>query len=275
MTSPWLSLHRFFCLFAYLARVRAFVPQTQCDLSPLNPLAKHTKTCPLPIHDGSPDAADTPWTTSPRCVIPRSIGLEEKFCVYTDAAFNLGTGISVIAPEDRAASLVEAIRDPIPAWAARHHLARRGMRDPDYEKHVPYREVAMEGKGRGVVATRRISRFETIMVGYPAMVIDNTFLPAEGEEAPIENWRMFDHALEQLADKERFLAAAHSRGDDVHVVEDVLRTNAFGVTIEGEEAKAFFPEIAVRSRPRARLLPRASPTALISGQRINHACSPK
>lgn len=254
MTSSRPCLRSLLCLVTYLVRVRAFIPQTQCDRSPLHLLVHRTTTCPLPIHEGSPDTPNLPWTTPPRCIIPHSIGLGQKFCVYTDAAFNLGAGISVLTLEDHAASLVDAIRNPIPAWTARHHLALRGKRDPDYEKNVSYREVALEGKGRGIVATRRISRYETIMVGYPAMIIDNTFLPAEGVEAPVENWRMFDHALGQLSDKERFLVAAYSRGDDVHVVEDVLRTNAFGFVIEDRDAKAFFPEIAVSHCPSSFLI---------------------
>lgn len=249
MTSPRPCLRSLLCLVTYLARVRAFTPKTQCDRSPLDPLIHSVTTCPLPIHEGSPDTPNLPWTTPPRCIVPHSIGLGQKFCVYTDAAFNLGAGISVLTLVDHATSLVDAIRNPIPAWTARYHLAPHGKRDPDYEKHVSYREVDMEGKGRGIVATRRISRYETIMVGYPAMIIDNTFLPAEGVEAPVENWRMFDHALGQLSDKERFLVAAYSRGDDVHVVEDVLRTNAFGFVIEDRDAKAFFPEIAASHCP--------------------------
>jgi hypothetical protein len=99
----------------------------------------------------------------------------------------------------------------------------------------------------GVVATRHIQQFETIMTSFPAMIADNKLFPSEEDDRPAEGPRLFQKALGQIADKERFLSLARSKGQGVHVVEDVIRTNAFGITVDGRDMKGLYPEIAVRA----------------------------
>lgn len=82
------------------------------------------------------------------------------------------------------------------------------------------------------------------------MIIDNTFLPPDEERTPVEGWQVFTKALMGLGDEERFLGMArgsniNARAREVHVVEDLVRTNAFGLYVLGRDLKGVYPEVAV------------------------------
>lgn len=143
-----------------------------------------------------------------------------------------------------AASIAEPIFDPLPAWRSRRHLARRGRLGT--KTSLPYTVTAIPGKGLGVVAARHIRQFETIMTSFPAVIADNEFFPAKEGDGNPTGTRLFQKALDQLTDKDRLTTLARSRGGDTHVVDDVIRTNAFGITIDGRDMKGLYPEIAVR-----------------------------
>ncbi|KAK0728850.1 hypothetical protein B0T26DRAFT_739060 [Lasiosphaeria miniovina] len=238
---------------------------TQCPRNVVHPTSL-SGSCPVAVDDETDDAvranANTPWTHPPYCVVPKASGSDGKFCVFSASGFNLGSGISIIATPDTAASLVAAVQNPQPAWHARHHLAQRDRLPEPEQDHPgsgstdkqrrPYAIVSIPGRGRGAVATRRIAQFETIMTSFPAVVADNVFFPEEDGGGPAEGRWLFQRALDQLADRQRFLGLARSKGPHVHAVEDVLRTNAFGITVNGRDAKGLYPEIA----------------------RLNHACDP-
>ncbi len=87
------------------------------------------------------------------------------------------------------------------------------------------------------------------MTSFPAMIADNEFFPSDEDERPVKADRLFQRALDQLADEERFLSLARSKRESVHVVDDVIRTNAFGITVEGRDMKGLYPEIAVCRPP--------------------------
>ncbi|KAK4443830.1 SET domain-protein 5 [Podospora aff. communis PSN243] len=238
--------------------------QRQCNSLALSPLLPFEGgICLPPIDDlteadGEKGANYSPWTETPYCLYPRSIGSKQKFCVYTSSVFNNNAGISIVTTPEAAASLANAAGNFLPAWRNRGHLAHGGELTAEQEAGLPYKVVAMPGKGKGVIATRRIAQFEHIMVSYAAMIVDNEFIPREGDgeqegdPAPVESWRLFQRALDQLTDKARFHNLATSRGKDVHVVEDVCRTNAFGLTIMDRKLKGLYPEIS----------------------RFNHGCDP-
>lgn len=95
------------------------------------------------------------------------------------------------------------------------------------------------------------------------MIVDNLLFRQNEDALPRGGNDLFQRAFEQLTDKERVKGLAQSRRDaqgaknnqnrKVHVVEDVIRTNAFGITIAGRDAKGLYPEVA----------------------RMNHGCDPK
>ncbi|GAB1313756.1 SET domain-containing protein 5 [Madurella fahalii] len=242
-----------FVLISALAAASAI--QTRCPWDPVIPSLRSSGSCGIPIDDDTDGLArenqNAPWTHRPYCVVPLSTGPIEKFCVYSSSAFNHGSGVSVITTPQAAASIAGAIQDPLPAWRFRRHLSHQGhLATETYD--LPYTVMPIPGKGLGVVATKHIKQFEVIMTSFPAMIADNAFFPSEGDESPVEYPRLFQKALDQLPDKERFLALTRSKGDDFDPVEDLIRTNAFGVTVNGRNAKGVYPEIA----------------------RLNHACDP-
>lgn len=222
--------------------------QTRCPWDPIIPSLRPPGSCGIPVDDDTDGLAreneNVPWTQRPYCVASLSTGQTEKFCVYSSSAFNHGSGVSLIATPQVAASIASVVQDPLPAWRSRHHLAHQGhLGTETYD--LPYAVRPIPGKGLGVVATKRIRQFETIMTSFPAMIADNEFFPSGGDEGPTESPRLFQEALDQLPDKERFLTLARSKGDDFHLVEDLIRTNAFGITVDGRDAKGVYPEIAV------------------------------
>ncbi|KXX72970.1 SET domain-containing protein 5 [Madurella mycetomatis] len=229
--------------------------QTRCPWDPIIPSLRPSGSCGIPVDDDTDGLAreneNVPWTQHPYCVAPLSTGSTEKFCVYSSSAFNYGSGVSLITTPRTAASIASEIQDPLPAWRFRRHLAHQGQLGTEVYD-LPYAVTPIPGKGLGVVATKHIKQFEVIMTSFPAIIADNEFFPSEGEAGPIESPRLFQKALDQLPDKERFLALARSKGDDFHLVEDLIRTNAFGITVGGRDAKGVYPEIA----------------------RLNHACDP-
>ena len=230
----------------------AIALQTQCPWDPTYTatLLRPSASCALPVDDTTVSSSKAweavPWIHPPFCVVPRSIESTEKFCVYSTPFFNEGGGLSLIATPETAASLSEAVKNPLPAWRSHHHLARQGrVQTEAYD--LPYTVVSIPGKGWGVVATRHIYQFETIMTSFPVLISDNVFFPSEEDQGLAEGPEVFQRALDQLADKDRFLNLARSKGEDVHPVEDVVRTNAFGITVDGRAMKGLYPEIAVRT----------------------------
>lgn len=235
--------------FAALTATAHIVPQ--CPGNLINPFHAQGH-CMAPMDDDSPPKfhhrTDVPWSHHPYCISTVNTNVPEKLCVYSSTAYNDGTGVSVVARPWTAASMTGAIQDTFPAWIFRRHLAHQGRWVT--KDDVPYTVAPVPGKGLGVVATRRIKQFETIMTGFPAMIIDKDFLFSGGNESLPERTHLFQTALDQLADQERFLSLAKGDGRRGHVVEEVARTNAFGITINGREMNAVYPEIAVGYPPR-------------------------
>ncbi|KAK4226020.1 hypothetical protein QBC38DRAFT_367425 [Podospora fimiseda] len=227
--------------------------QTQCRHDAVNPLASSPTQSPLEIDSTTrpPFPPNIPWTHPPFCTaINNENKDDQEFCIFSSNSFNLGTGLSILLPPETVAGLTSTISNIKPHWDERVHLAKEA-----HNSDRPYTLIKIPGQGTGVVATRKIKQFETIMTGFPAVIIDNEFFPEDGKAGNVsdeEKEELYDELLERIGDKERVLSLARSRGDKVHVLEDVVRTNAFGMTLDGRKAKGLFPEIA----------------------RMNHACDP-
>jgi hypothetical protein len=171
--------------------------------------------------------------------------------VYSASTFNQNSGISLITTPETAAGLADAIQNAAATRRERIHLAVQDLTQPDdgREANLSYEIKYLPGKGRGVVARQGIKKFDIIMTGFPAMIIDDIFFPPLSDGlAPAESPHLFQLALEQLSDSKRFLALARSMGGNVHVVEDIIRTNAFGLSLNGRAHKGLYPEIAVSTK---------------------------
>ena len=97
----------------------------------------------------------------------------------------------------------------------------------------------MPGRGKGMIATRRIRRWEVALVDFPAMVTLNEYTEVS---RPSEIRRLLERGVEQLPEtqKERVLSLAF-RGQG-ELIQDILRTNVFGgITLGDVPHIALYP----------------------------------
>ncbi|KAI1370211.1 SET domain-containing protein [Hypoxylon crocopeplum] len=208
-----------------------------------------SSTCPLPIDEES--AIDTgtwaPWKRRPYCVEPLLEAPGPEFCVYTFEPFRGDQAISVVTTPALAASMVDALDDSIISPKLRNHSSNffpAGKEGPAYAvEDVP-------GKGKGLVAQRRIRKWDVVLVDYPVILAHLDVFDMVGPDTRQE---ILEQALHQLPEKqqEELLSLAHSHGGEP--IEDIMRTNIFGVELGFEI-------------PHLGLMP--------IGSRINHDCGP-
>ena len=215
----------------------------QCSNKPPGLLGRAgTQACPLPGHLGIiPEIESTAvsWDFPPRCVesLGKSASNSRVDCLFTSASFRNGQGISLITSTATAAHLVGLdafadLPDPLPA------TTRRRLAGPAYAV------VDVPGKGKGVVATRRIRRGEIVMVDYPALLVGMAFLT---DNKPHHRRRLIKQAINQLPESTQRKVHALSRGTAAHEVDAILGPNANTVTLgEDEVHVGLFAEAAVR-----------------------------
>ncbi|OTB15221.1 hypothetical protein K445DRAFT_366945 [Daldinia sp. EC12] len=208
-------------------------------------------TCPLPVDEESAIDNGTwePWKRRPYCIEPLPGDAPgPQFCLYTFEPFRGNKGLSVITTPVLAASMVDALDDAVVPPKLRDHpsssLTTEGRNDPAYViKDVP-------GKGKGLVAQRQIKKWEVVLVDYPVMLAHMGLFDVVGPELRED---VLDRALRQLQEEQQsdILSLARSTGGET--IEDILRTNIFGV------------ELGIEI-PHLGLFP--------IGSRINHDCRP-
>ncbi|KAL8366982.1 hypothetical protein RB599_011070 [Gaeumannomyces hyphopodioides] len=226
--------------------------------------------CAVPVDDvtATEDPASwAPWTHRPVCLnattmTPRGAGGERlpgipepddsapvKYCVYTNAHAG-EIGLSVISTPEHAASGLHVLEKPnLPHLSRGRRLSDTNATPGSPPLLPPYEVVDLPGKGKGVLATRRIRRFETILLEPAAIVAANEFARAVRRQ---DGYRLLHVAVDQLRDPGRVLSLARSSPFAQDDVENLLRTNSFAGELDGEPHMGLFPGIA----------------------RINHACKP-
>ncbi|KAK0706096.1 hypothetical protein B0T26DRAFT_679823 [Lasiosphaeria miniovina] len=235
--------------------------------------------CPATFHlesnGAQSESASEPWTHRPYCPDPEP-DAEHKttaYCVFTDATFRRGRGLSVIAPAPGPdtgtaatdSGLARAVGQALAAATA--SSARASASDYSEENGdtpAPYAVQPIPGKGLGLVATRRIRRGSVLMVDGAAVLAGAAF---PGRVRRATGQELLAAAIDRLSSPEEVLGLARSRDYaggagadavgrnvdvDVRVAEDVVKTNSFSVEVGGVAVMALFPRIA----------------------RINHACNP-
>ncbi|KAL8365335.1 hypothetical protein RB595_004237 [Gaeumannomyces hyphopodioides] len=233
-----------------------------CPWSPLGPLRQREAAHCRPLIDdetASEAGSWPPWTHTPACspadTDPAAGGGNNgtKYCAFTNAAFRQWHGVSFVATPQAIAGFSPAARmaDPAAHW----HPARRVEQQLD---DPPYAVVAIPGKGKGVVARRFVPAGEVIMADHPAVIASMDFPHAVGPEG---GRRLLSFAVGQLPVRQDVLALTRGGGGDEGgagdgegdgVVERIMRTNTFGVEIEGELYMGLYTNIS----------------------RVNHACDP-
>lgn len=214
---------------------------TQCPNAPPGPLAKNPITaCPLPGLIGViPELESTTvqWTYPPRCLGPESLkpnGTRHD-CLFTSAEFRNGHGISIIGPASITADLIAQgafIDRPDPPAAVKRQAGKPA-----------YRVVDVPGKGKGVVAARRIKRGEIVMADYPSVLISTGFVV---ETKPHHRRRLLKAAFNQLPEETKEAVYGLKRGAEKHPVDQIVGTNSNGVELGVEEGfVGVFVKVAV------------------------------
>lgn len=190
------------------------------------------QACLLAIDEkAGPDPSHwAPWTHRPYCA-------DTRYCVYTNSVFQGNHGVSIITTPEIAANSPALI-------AQLSAIGDLGLGDG---RHVvtekpPYVVRDIPGKGKGVIATRRIGRGEVFMVDYPSVLADVEF---PGRVRHDEGVLLLQRAMDQLADSQEVLSLARSSRSGAAVPEDVMRTNTFGITVAERSRLALFPKISV------------------------------
>ncbi|KAL2020097.1 hypothetical protein VTK56DRAFT_8901 [Thermocarpiscus australiensis] len=135
-------------------------------------------------------------------------------------------------------------------------LSSRAPATPNTGKASPPYEVRdIPGKGKWLVATRKITRGQVFMVDYSwstAAVVADAQFPSRVKRA--QGRQLLKEAIKRLPAADTMLTLARSSPDaaDVPAAEDVMKTNSFSVDIDGKGYMALFPGIS----------------------RINHTCKP-
>ncbi|KAH8881337.1 SET domain-containing protein [Thozetella sp. PMI_491] len=228
--------------FAYLSLCPCFLASVlsaqdqglgECR-SPLAGLILQPKrVCTLAINEkvGSEPRRWAPWTHQPYCA-------GTDYCVYTNALFH--GGVSFIATPERAAATFATLEPML-------HGAPPGAAPVNTSTPFDVRDIP--GKGKGLIASRRIAKGELLLVDYPRFIADTHFPLRTKRE---RGRQLLQRAADQVADPEQLLNLARSGAEGAHAIEDVMRTNSFSVTIDDKFFMGMFPNIA----------------------RINHACNP-
>lgn len=202
----------------------------------------------------SSDDSDSPWSHDPHCTVSTSLStLGRKYCVYT-SNFTGPTGISIITTPRIAAAAAPLLDDnPL------DNFLTPAQAEALYFNAPPYKVVDVPEKGgKGVVATRKIRKFETFMVDQASVVVDMSLERAVSRE---ENWSLLRVAVERLRKPGvvRELSAKHADGREEEedegeeellgrLEEDVMMTNAFGSQIAETKFRALYPLVSVSFR---------------------------
>lgn len=188
--------------------------------------------------DATPDHA--PWTHPPICTeVLQTLG--SKLCVYTNASFSNGRGISIFTTPRIAEEFAN-----LPAF-----------QDPDALKENDINAISgawytqqLAGKGIGMLAKKQLKFKERVTAYTPALVAH-----LEDELSTMEREKFFRVAVYQLPDatRESYLQLAFVYGQPSIRVQDIVKANTFQLQVGGQNHLAVFPETS----------------------RLNHACSPK
>ncbi|KAK4172731.1 hypothetical protein QBC36DRAFT_196300 [Triangularia setosa] len=206
-----------------------------CLTTPL--LSPSNLTCPL-------ESDGTFWYPTPWCPIP-SDGYESgpPDCIFTTPHIR-NQGLSIITFPPLAASLISPALDDslVPPSFRRYNSSEKWTIAP------------LPSRGLGLVATGSFKQHETIMVGFPVLIVRLDFI--NGDRYSAKNKRkMLDVAVGNLPEQTRRQVEGLARsnlGNKKDWIVDVLRTNGFGIEVAGEAHLALFLE----------------------GSRVNHNCRP-
>ncbi|KAF2456638.1 hypothetical protein BDY21DRAFT_345684 [Lineolata rhizophorae] len=183
---------------------------------------------------------DSLWTHDVQCFYTTS-NQESKLCLYTDANFKFGRGISIFTRPSIAANITGQ-------YKFRHPEQLPEFLSPPAQP--PYEQVELPGRGVGLFANRTIQRGEVIFVDTSVILLAReaqSSLPRSTIKKIL--WR----ALEQLPEPTQDMVFNLHRQTGGDAMADIMQTNGLGQVIgDGIRHLAIVPDAA----------------------RINHDCRP-
>ncbi|KAK0614588.1 hypothetical protein B0T14DRAFT_557797 [Immersiella caudata] len=186
-----------------------------------------------------------PWTHIPFCPD------QTDYCVFTHNAFHQW-GVSILGiPAAKAKTVNETSSIP---FVESLFLSNPGLITKKLEqKDPPFEIIDIPNKGKGVIATRNIKRGTVIMVDQAVMLVETVF--PQKVTRPLGR-EMLNEGMARLSEEGSEVARALARSgkvqDEISRAEDIIKTNAFSVTLGGRAYMALFPLVS----------------------RMNHGCRP-
>ncbi|KAK4450301.1 N-lysine methyltransferase SMYD2 [Podospora aff. communis PSN243] len=223
---------------------------------PLSPLPHHTTCAPL-LDDTDPPlfSPREPWSFPPHCTPPGSQN-RPKLCTYTVTSLRGDGGISLLTTPEVAAHLAHVLQDADIAWLEKQRgYPLSAAPDKPYTIKTALKENTdhesdgkKKTKGLGVFAKRLIKEGEILMAQPPILVR----LTEQRYWKVRDIYQALAQASTRLPLKEKETLLGMSRSGKGYVVEDIMKTNVFHITVQGVDHTGLYPEIA----------------------RINHECRP-
>lgn len=152
----------------------------------------------------------------------------------------------MITTPDLAASLQDSIDDSSVPRKLRRNLL------PDFRMSRDGREAYeirdLPGRGKGLVAKAKFTKREVIMVGFPVFIIRMDFFN-EDHYTQRQKRSMLEAGVNRLPPEQRkaILGLAKSTGGEP--IMDIIRTNGFGIEVDGVQHLALFIDGSVSVLP--------------------------
>lgn len=189
-------------------------------------------------HPPQPQLDHYPWTHPPLCTESLET-LGSALCIYTNASFHNGRGISIVTT-------------PI---LANHFASLPAFQDAAALEEVnvfsgSWHTQELPGKGVGMLAKKALKPKDRITIYTPVLIA-----LLESELSTAERETLYRTAVSQLPDstRESYLELAYVYGMPEIRFQDIVKANTFQLEIIGHNHLAVFPEPS----------------------RLNHACGPK
>lgn len=199
--------------------------------------------CPPPLLDSPAQLKDAPWTHPVQCIDGKTAeDAPTVHCLYTSSSFGDGHGTSIITKPATAADLIGAdAMEELPRHGA---LGNRSYTPgPVSTADGPAYEIQdVPGKGKGLVAKRKIKQEEIVMLDFPALIVSTSFLM--DTKAHFRR-RLLKKAIARLPEATQKLVYDLSRSTGGEMIDDILGTNTCSFnTGDNEPHLGLYPEFS-------------------------------
>lgn len=142
----------------------------------------------------------------------------------------------MITTPEIAANVANLVHDPDIPWLEKERGLRFKAAGP-----APFEIRELSGMGFGVVATEPIRKNRVLMLGLPVMLQIMDSKAWDGRDI----LKLLHRAGSQLPLKEQDEVLHLARQGKGYILDDIMKTNSFDVTVGGVSHSGLYPEIAV------------------------------